>query len=223
VDIGTVEADKESDGYRELSKVTKDISMGTTQAQAAVNIQNMEDTQRINAGNMEETLRIQREEAQRAQRLQTEGANFAAHQLDQQTRVGMAGAQALGNGGMAMGVGGGMNPGGMMAGMAMGGALGQGMAGMMGNMLNGAPVVPPLGGAAPPPLPVIAYSVAVNGQTTGPFDMNALAQMAAAGQLTAQTQVWKPGMAGWAAAGTVQELAQVFASAPPPPPPPPAP
>jgi hypothetical protein len=60
VDIAAVEADKESEGWRQLKSVTQDITAQTTQAQAAVNIQNMQDTQRINAGNMEETLRIQR-------------------------------------------------------------------------------------------------------------------------------------------------------------------
>ncbi|GHU14528.1 hypothetical protein FACS1894161_5180 [Spirochaetia bacterium] len=65
-------------------------------AQSQVNIQNMQDTQAINAENMAESLRIQREEAQRAQRLQTEGANLTAHHLDQQTKVGLVGAQALG-------------------------------------------------------------------------------------------------------------------------------
>jgi hypothetical protein len=67
---------------------------------------------------------------------------------------------------------------------------------------------------------LVQYNVAVNGQTTGPFDLNALAQMAQNGQLTSQSQVWKQGMAGWAAAGTVAELGPVFAQSAPPPPPP---
>ncbi|MDR1575648.1 MAG: DUF4339 domain-containing protein [Treponema sp.] len=37
--------------------------------------------------------------------------------------------------------------------------------------------------------------------------------------MTPQSQVWKQGMPGWAAAGTVQELAPLFAQTPPPPPP----
>ena len=72
---------------------------------------------------------------------------------------------------------------------------------------------------APPPPPVVQYNVAVNGQTSGPFTLEQLTQMAAQGQFTAQSQVWKQGMAGWAAAGTVAELGSVFAAAPPPPPP----
>jgi membrane protease subunit (stomatin/prohibitin family) len=225
VDIGAIEADKESEGYISLKSVTQDITAQTTQAQAAVNVQNMQDMQRINADNMEATLTAQREEAQHAQRMQTDAANFAVHQLNQQTRVGVAGAEALGqmgaNGAMNMGAGGGMNPAGMMAGMAMGGALGGQMAGMMGNMMQG--VQQPPGGtpAAPgmPPPPLVQYNVAVNGQTTGPFTLDQLRQMAAQGQFTPQSQVWKQGMSSWAAAGMVAELGSVFAQPAPPPPP----
>jgi len=230
VDISAVEPDKESEGWQSLMAVTKDIAGATTQAQAAVNIQNMTDMQAINAQNMAATLQAQREELQYAQHMQTDSANFAVHQLNQQTKVAVAGADAMGQmgqgGAMDMSGGGGMNPGAMMAGMAMGGAVGGQMAGMMNNMMQGMqqnappPGMTPQGGMAPPPPPIIQYNVAVNGQTTGPFDMNALAQMAQSGQLTPQSQVWKQGMAGWVAAGTVQELSGIFAQNAPPPPPP---
>jgi membrane protease subunit (stomatin/prohibitin family) len=232
VDIGTIEADKESDGYRQLKSVTQDVAAQTTQAQAAVNIQNMTDIQRISAGNIEETLRIQREEAQRAQKLQTEGSNFAVHQLNQQTTVAAQAAQSLGQmgqgGGMNMGGNGSLNPGAMMAGMAMGGAVGQGMAGMMGNMMNGMnqppagglPGTPPGAGTMPPPPPVVQYNIALNGQSTGPFTLDQLVQMAQGGQFTKDSMVWKQGMSQWAAAGTVPELAPLFAPVAVPPPPP---
>jgi membrane protease subunit (stomatin/prohibitin family) len=71
----------------------------------------------------------------------------------------------------------------------------------------------------PPPPPVMAFFVAVNGQQTGPFDMNTLANMAANGQFNPQSQVWRQGMAAWAAASAVPELGQVFMQMPPPPPP----
>jgi hypothetical protein len=93
------------------------------------------------------------------------------------------------------------------------------MGGMMGNMVRGLNQGDPLTPGAMPP-PVMQYSIAVNGQTTGPFDFPTLAQMAQAGQLTPQSQVWKQGMPGWVAAGTVQELASLFAPSAPPPPPP---
>jgi membrane protease subunit (stomatin/prohibitin family) len=228
VDIGTIDMDKESDGYQELMKVTRNVQSQTTLAQAAVNIQNLQDVQQINRENMAETARIHREAMAYAQNLQTQGANMAVHQLNQQTNVALAGANAMGQmgqgGGMAMG-GGGMNPGAMMAGMQIGGVVGQQMAGMMGNMMQGVnqgAVVPPPNPSAPPPLPQAAlFNVAVNGQTTGPFGLDQLAQMVQGGQFTRDSMVWKQGMAAWAAAGTVPELMPLFTPAAPPPPVPP--
>jgi membrane protease subunit (stomatin/prohibitin family) len=240
IDIQAIEVDKESEGYSKLRQLTAGITERTTMTQANLNIENMENMQRLNTENLAETMRIQREEAQYAQRMQTDMAGIALHQLKQQENIAVAAAGAMGQMGQGAAVslgdgGGGFNPGAMMAGMAMGGAVGQGMAGMMGNVFQGmtqpsmpgAPgTTPPVPGAVPPqssgmtppPPPVVQYNVAVNGQTTGPFALDQLKQMAAQGQFTPQSQVWKQGMSGWAAAGTVQELADIFAGAPPPPP-----
>ena len=214
LDISAIDVDKESDGYRELRRVTAAQQEKTITAQTDVNIQNMQDMQRINASNMEETLRIQREEAQRAQRLQTETNFMGAHALDQQTEVLRAGMNSLGN--MSnMGGGGGMNPAGMMTGMMMGGALGNQMAGMMnqmgGNMQQAA--------NTPPPTPVSQYFVAVNGQQSGPYSVAQLQQLAQQGQINMQTLVWKQGMAGWEAIANVAEIASVLAPPTPPTPP----
>jgi len=216
-DLATIEADKESQGYAELRKITAEQTMKTTVAQTDVSIKNLEDTQEINAKNMEETLRIQREEAQRAQKLQTETNFIGAHALNQQTEVLKTGAESLGNmGNMDMGGGGGMNPAGMMTGMMMGGAMGNQMAGMMNQMGQNMNQQQ----NTPPPPPQIQYNVSVNGQTAGPFNWQQLQQMVQNGQLTKNTHVWKQGMAGWEIAGNVQELANLFGAVPPPPPPP---
>lgn len=223
LDIGAMEIDKESPYYEELRQITAGNTARTMNAQTDVNIQNMQDTQRINAENVAETMRIQREEAQRAQRLQTETNFMGAHSLDQQTEVLKTGAKSLGQmGSMDMGGGnsGGMNPAGMMTGMMMGGAMGQQMAGMMQNMgqkMQGAM-------NTPPPMPNVQYHVSVNGAQAGPFNMQQLAQLAQNGQLTPQTYVWKQGMQNWVFAGNVDELSALFAppapgSMPPPPPP----
>jgi hypothetical protein len=217
-DIDSLEMDQESEGYKKLLKVTRDQQEKMYAAQTDVNIKNLNDMQSINAGNMEETLRIQREEAQRAQKLQTETNFIGAHGLNQQTDVLKTAASSLGEMG-SMGGGGAMNPAGMMTGMMMGGAMGTQMAGMMNNMgqqMQNQQNVPP-------PPPQIQYSVAVNGQTMGPFNMQQLQQMVQNGQLTTTTHVWKQGMAGWEAAGGVNELSSLFGSMPPPPPPPPMP
>lgn len=74
--------------------------------------------------------------------------------------------------------------------------------------------------ATPPPVPpVLAFHLVINGGQAGPYDMNTLSAMAANGQLTRETLVWRQGMANWIAAGQVPELASVFASTPPPVPP----
>lgn len=212
VDISAIEIDKASDGYRQLMAVTKDIATTKTQAETADYV---------------ERLRIQREEGQYAQHKQTQSANLGAFQVEKQAEVGVAGAQALGqmgaNGAGDVNIGGssdgtGFNMAAMMASMAVGGAVGQNIAGAMNNMMGGInQQADP--GAVPPPIPTVAYHVAVNGQATGPFDISVLAQMATAGQLTADSLVWKNGMAQWAKAGTVDELKNLFANAMPPIPP----
>ena len=210
VDIAAIEIDKTSEGYRHLMAVTRDIAATRVEAETQDYV---------------ERLRIQREEGQYAMHKQTQTANIGAFQVEKQAEVGVAGAQALGQMGASGagdvslgGSGEGFNMAAMMASMAVGGAVGQNIAGAMNNMMGGInqQTTP---GAVPPPIPAVAYHVAVNGQATGPFDISVLTQMAAAGQLTADSLVWKNGMAQWAKAGTVDELKNLFANAMPPIPP----
>ena len=106
---------------------------------------------------------------------------------------------------------------GTMVGMAMGGM-----------MMNPAQNMGPWGAqpqtqaapAAPPPPPqATVWHIAVNGQTTGPFDDAALRAKVADGSLTRATHVWTAGQDGWKTAGEVPALAALFAAMPPPPPP----
>jgi membrane protease subunit (stomatin/prohibitin family) len=117
---------------------------------------------------------------------------------------------------------------------ANGGNGGGGMEGMMGmmmmnnmmnqqqmmnqQMMNQGGYAQGYGQATPPPM-MSQYHVFVNGQQMGPFPIQMLQQMVAQGQMTGDTQVWKQGMANWAAANTVPELAGLFGGATPPPPP----
>ena len=168
-----------------------------------------------------ERLRIQREEGQYAMHKQTQSANIGAFQVEKQAEVGVAGANALGqmgaNGAGSVDLGGngaGFNPAAMMAGMAVGGAVGQNMAGIMNNAMSGTSQ-PIQNSMTPPPIPTVSYHIAVNGQATGPFDIATLTQMANTGQITADSLVWKNGMAEWAKAGTIDELKSMFAVMPP--------
>lgn len=215
LDISNIIIDKESVGYIELKGLTGGITAQTMQAQAELNIKNMHEIQAMNAANLEETMRIQREEAQRVQKLQTETNFLGAHALNQQTSVLQTAASNLGQmGSMNMDAsGGGMNPAGMMTGMMMGGAMGGQMAGMMNTM--GQQMQNAVN--TPPPLPTVQYMIAVNGQQTGPYNIQQLQQMVLMRQFTPQTYVWKQGMAQWELAGNVQELASLFATPTPPP------
>lgn len=206
VDIGAIEIDKTSEGYRQLMAVTKDITTARVQAETK---------------DYMERLRIQREEGQYAMHKQTQTANIGAFQVEKQAEVGVAGANALGqmgaNGAGSVDLGGcgaGFNPAAMMAGMAVGGAVGQNMAGIMNNAMNGMNQ-PISNGVTPPPVPTVSYHIAVNGQTTGPYDINTLKQMAVTGQFSSETLVWKPGMSEWVKAETVDELKSMFAVMPP--------
>lgn len=215
VDIDAIDIDKTSDGYHNLKAVTQDVTTQTIQRQTNANLTNME-----------ENLRIQREGMAQAQRLQNESANLSAFQLEKQAEVGVEGAKAFGQmgangaGNLNLGGGLGMNPAGMMAGMAMGSAIGQNMAGMVGGMMNGLnQQVAPQANNVPPVPGNESYHVAVNGTATGPYTLSVLSTMAANGQLTSESLVWKSGMANWQAAGSISELAGLFAGTVPPVPP----
>lgn len=228
VDIGTIEIDKSSEGYRQLMGVTKDIAGATAKAEAEAKIRDIAEKQRIEAEDYEERLRVAREEGQYAQHMHTRTANIGAYQVEKQAEVGVAGAEALGqmgaNGAGTIDMGGdggsgmGFNPAAMMASMAVGGVVGQNIAGVMGNAMSG---MNGMGqpGMTPPPVPVAAYHVAINGQAAGPYNLQILQQMITAGQITADTLVWKTGMVNWAKAGETEDLKGLFAPPVPPIPP----
>ena len=224
VDIGAIEIDKSSDGYRQLMSVTKDVASATVKAEAEAKVKDIHDKQRIEAENYEEMLRVQREESQYAQHKATQSANLGAFQVEKQSEVGVAGANALGqmgaNGAGSIDLGGnaggmGFNPAAMMASMAVGGVVGQNIAGSMNNIMSGMNQ-PVQNNMTPPPVPTATYNVAVNGQATGPFDLATLQQMAIAGQFSGSSLVWKAGMPAWVAAETVDELKEVLANVMPP-------
>lgn len=206
VDIGNIEIDKASEGYRQLMSITKDVTVTRIQAETMDYV---------------ERLRIQREEGQYSMHKQTQSVNMGAFTVEKQAEVGIAGAEALGHMDAtsvgSVNLGGdsaGFNPVAMMAGMTLGGAVGQNIAGSMNNMMA-AVNQPVRNGMIPPPVPSISYYVAVNGQATGPYDFNTLRQMMAEGQFTSDSLVWKAGMPEWAKAGSVDEIKQLFLDIPP--------
>ena len=225
LDIAAIDVDEESDGYARLMAVTRDVTEATVRAQTEANVKNIHDMQRVLMENLQERLRIEREEGQYRVHKQTQTANFPAYQVEAQTTVGVAGAEALGhmgeNGAAGIGLGGngsGMDMAGIAAGMAIGGSVGRNIAGtmdsMMGNAstgLSGSPI--------PPSIPQQArFHVAINGAATGPFDLITLSSMVASKSLTPESLVWQEGMANWMPAKTVPAIAALFNNGPTPPP-----
>lgn len=208
VDVGAIEIDKTSDGYRQLMAVTKDIVAAKMQAETT---------------DYTERMRIQREEMQYAQHKQTQSANLGAFQLEKQAEVGIAGAEAIGSmgqhggGNVNLGDGAGFNPVAMMAGVAVGGAIGKNIAGTMSGAMSGTKQSM-ASGTVPPPIPGSMYYVAADGKSTGPFDIPTLKNMALSGQFSASSLVWKQGMSEWLKAENIEELKNMFSTIPPVPP-----
>ena len=103
------------------------------------------------------------------------------------------------------------NPSGGGASEGMGLGMGFAMANQMGQMFNA---------QNPPPLPGNPqFFIAVNGQQQGPYSFQSLQQMIQQGSFSADTLVWKQGMANWIKASESLELKPLFDSTPPPIPP----
>lgn len=226
LDIAAIDVDEESDGYARLMAVTRDVTEATVQAQTEANIKNIHDMQRIQMENLQERLRIEREEGQYRVHKQTQTANFPAYQVEAQTTVGVAGAEALGhmgeNGAAGINLGSGgngsMDMAGIAAGMAIGGSVGRNIAGAMDNMMGNAPAGIS-GSPVPPPIPrQDRFHVAINGAATGPFDLITLSSMVASKSLTPESLVWQEGMTTWMPAKTVPAIAALFNNGPTPPP-----
>jgi membrane protease subunit (stomatin/prohibitin family) len=104
-------------------------------------------------------------------------------------------------------------------GFGMGMPMGQAMAGQMAAATQ--PMMTPPG--MPPPM--VQWYAFVNGAQFGPLNPQQLAGAIQAGQVNAQTPVWRQGMPNWVAASQVPDLGWAFGAPPPPPvgPPPPPP
>ena len=192
LDITSINIDKESPNYRQLKALTSDLERDRVVAQNEVAIDSMRHQGELKKEMSElqsvEMLKMQMEDQRERMRIQRDGMEAFQEQQIADGRFGRS-------------------PG-MMGGQPM----------MSGGMMGGQPMMggaPAMGGMqAPPPMMSAQYYVGINGQQMGPFDVNMLRQMAQQGQLNAQTQVWTQGMPQWAPAGTVAELAALFAAAP---------
>ena len=204
VDITSIELDKDSDGYRELMSVTKDVTGDTIRIRAAADNEDYVERKRMNR----DLDAYERE-------MKTKTENIDAYKVEEGAKVGVAGASALGEMGAsgACGVDGGgvsFNPAGMVVGMAIGSAVAESVAGSVRSAMSGGAPASASSPATPPPIPVVSYHVAKDGVATGPFDMAMLSAMAASGALKGETLVWCSGMPAWVRADSIPELAALF-------------
>ena len=107
------------------------------------------------------------------------------------------------------------NPAGGIAGAGLGLGMGMAMANQMGGPMGGAPGAPAPQAPPPPPAPT-TWHLAENGQATGPFAPEQMAEVARNGRLRPETLVWTQGMTGWMAASQVPQLSGLFMPQPPP-------
>ncbi len=198
-DITAIEIDKESEGYLELKRVSKDI----TTKKAEIDIEHYE-----------QSLRIQREEGQYAMHMGTRQANIGAYDTEIKGEVGVASAQALGKmgennagridiGGDNQGGGPGFNPVSLMAGLAVGGAVAKNISGTLNQAMNNA-------GNVPPPIPNVTFYVASEGKAVGPFETSKIIEMINNGQVKKDTLIWKQGSPNWAKASAMDEFTAFF-------------
>ena len=198
-DVSDIDIDTDSEGYRRLMSITRDLTGAAAAARTEAEVRNISDMQRIHSQDYEDTLRIRREEEQYGRHLETQEQHIGVHRINRQAEVGIAGAKSLGSRGQA---GGGFDPAGAAAGMAVGAVIGRELAGAVSETLSPT--------QTPPPIPTAVYYVADSGARTGPFDLTALRQMVSAGLLTPGTLVWKAGMPQWAEAAADPDLAALF-------------
>ena len=96
--------------------------------------------------------------------------------------------------------------------------IGMGIGFAMANqMMHQMPTAGANTGSTPPPLPnQVLYYIAKDGQQTGPFDIQAIMNGIASGEVQADALVWKTGLANWLPAASLTELSPAFNTTPPP-------
>jgi len=202
IDIDSIEIDKSSETYKELKKITKDVTTRKTEADIT---------------DYEERMRIQREEGQYAQHMETRQQNIEAYETEIKGEVGVASAEALGKmgengaGNINMGDGGnaGFNPMTIMAGVTLGSVIGKNISQTLDSTMN-PNQTPNTTGQTPPPVPTVVYYYIENGQAVGPLDDQSIIQLIVANTIKRDTLMWKPGMANWDRADSFTEFAMYF-------------
>lgn len=184
VNIAAIDIDKDSEGYKELKSVTKELT--ATRLKKLNKAQNTAESREIK-GN--QTLGMLEKAASKL--VDIKENQFVRHKKAEAEFADVIEDKRAGKIGAISGK----------------------MIRDIGNAFSGAKKTTE---DSPPPIPnSVQYSVAINGEPAGPFDMDELGRMAAEKKLTADSLVWKKGMTEWQKAGTVTELKGLFFEMPP--------
>ncbi len=212
LDVSALDIDKTSDGYRQLRRITQELTASSLQAQTDVNIKNLYDNQELDIMEKKGRIVSNIKEDAYARHKQTQTANIEAYHIEAQEHVGVAGSQGLGKMGASTGTnnGGVINPATMMTGMYVGSAIGQNIANSVNGLMNS--VVVQNKNVTPPPINCPLYHLAVNGKPTGPYDIVSLRKLYENGKLTKESLLWTKGMATWEKAETIEKIQSIFVS-----------
>lgn len=189
VNLEAIDIDKDSAGYQELKSITKDLTAATLKSRNKA--KNKAESRDI-TGN--QTLNMFEKAA-------TKFIDIKENQFIRHKKAQTEYAEAVEH----------ERAGGL-------GAAGAKIIGSVGKMFS-AKNQKHSADTLPPPIPIVCYNVAVNDQSTGPFDLATLADMANSGHLTPNSLVWKKGMEQWEKAGNIDELKTFFENVMPPIPP----
>ena len=178
-DIGAIEIDKDTEEYKELNKITKDIAFKKSN---------------IDLDHYEKALKDQREESKYSQRMETNVRNSSIYRLEKEAEVEIAKASALGNVGKNAGNQGmnGLNPFNTMVGLTMGKVVRNEI---LNNYEN-------------KDIDDIQtqYFVATNNETKGPYNFNQIKQLVFNGSIKGNTLIWKTGMESWCKINELSEF-----------------
>jgi len=112
-----VEVNKDSEGFGDLMRITRNQVVQNIEKQGDMGRLNMDDSQRINAEHVEDSLAIQREQQELRQTLITQTDFLPTHQVNLQAGVAGKAAESLGKIGSGGGGGGDGGGGGVLGGI----------------------------------------------------------------------------------------------------------
>jgi membrane protease subunit (stomatin/prohibitin family) len=106
--------------------------------------------------------------------------------------------------------------GGNLGAAGMGIGVGAAMMGQVGNVFQQNQFNPNADKGTPPPVAADnEYHIVKDGKSDGPHSLSELRSMIVDNLVTKETMIWTKGMAAWAAAGSVNDVAAIFNSQPP--------